>query len=188
MNNVKDVLIQLKTILEDNKEILTKKIYGFSESIDNQLLLIYLSDLLGSEIAPYHYALEGCFCLRDDVYMVKMGEDSNGAITWPDDGKQPESGWYLKVSFPCGPYTLGQDYPVKSFNAMFEEMKGYGADHCDTANSSLYFNLETNRTSCETLYREYSNILMKYRDLSRKETLAKRIKEAEIELAKLKGE
>jgi hypothetical protein len=34
MNNTKDVLVQLKSILEDNKDILADKLYGFSESID----------------------------------------------------------------------------------------------------------------------------------------------------------
>lgn len=182
----KDVLYNLKQIIKNNREILPHKIVDFQEQIENQLLILELSEALNVKIPEYVGAIDGYADLYSNRSLIQFYEGSGRDISWPDDGIQPESGWYLRLSFSTGAYILNQNYPVKTFDEFFEKLKSYGADHCDTANHSLYFNIYTNQAAARLVYIEYQDIYNQYYEKARQEVLSKRIEEAEAELAKIK--
>jgi hypothetical protein len=89
---------------------------------------------------------------------VRIGEyadvagwgDGLRAISWSDNGEQPDNELLVRISFPSGAYVFTRQlateyplpYPKEVFRRFFDELKSYGAKYVDTANSCLYFTLD----------------------------------------------
>lgn len=123
-----------------------------------------------------------------DVNVGLYSEEQHRQISWSDDGRQPENEWLCVISFPTGAYIFGDylkgQYPLKTFNAFFEELKSFGTKYCDTNNHNLYYTSDVGYKVVEA----FPAIFKKYKDMSQHEYERQRVKELKAELAKLKGE
>lgn len=114
-----------------------------------------------------------------------FGDDNSRTISYPDVYKQqPKNEWLYVMSFGTGAYMFGDKYPVETFRAFFEELKTYEPKYCDTMNSTLYFTKET----AHKVHAAFWEIFKKYKAMVEKEYERQRVKELELELAKLKGQ
>lgn len=90
------------------------------------------------------------------------GEKEGRTIGCPDGGVQPENEWLFVIRFTCGAYSLGGDryecqYPRKTYDAMFDELKSYGAAFVDSANNSLYFRADKARAVYDAFWPTFKN-------------------------------
>lgn len=183
---MKELLNNLKAVFDENTIPLTYRLKNMKSDIEGELALLDLGEKLDADICNEHYS--GYIRLTSNIALNLFVEGCGKEISWPDNGKQPSSGWYLVISFPCGAYTLDSNYPEETFNKFFEELKSFGAKYVDTANHSLYFTLDENPEPARKVYKAYSNLFKKYYDMGKEEVLSKKIAQAEEELRKLKEE
>lgn len=127
------------------------------------------------------YKVEGFY--QDWVNVGLYGEETSRTISWSDDGKQPENEWLYAVRFCTGAYIFGDSYPTETFNAFFAELKGFEPKYCDTMNHALYFTSE----NAHKVHEQILPLFQKYKALVVDENNRKRVKELEVELAKLKS-
>lgn len=123
-----------------------------------------------------------------DAYVGYYGKDFEREISWSDDGRQPKDEWLYLVSFPTGPYIFGsyfdKVYPVKTFQAFFDELKAFGPKYSDTNNKTLYFTEDV----AAKVHNAIKPLYLKYKEQVDTEMKEKRKKELEAELAKLNKE
>lgn len=94
-------------------------------------------------------------------------------ISWSDDNRQPLNEELIVVTYPTGAYYLNKEYDTKTFNEFFNELKSFGYEYLDSANKSIYFSLEVGAE----VYKNYEEILAKYKKLSLERTKEKRVEE-----------
>lgn len=110
-------------------------------------------------------------------------------ISFLDEGQQPKNIYLIKISFPAGPYIFGdgvgfdKDYPVDFFQRFWNELKTYGPDFIDSANSSLFWKLENGKE----IFNSFDYILKKYHDLNKEDIKQRRVRKMEEELNALKA-
>jgi len=108
-------------------------------------------------------------------------------ISWPDDDRQPDNEWLLRICFPTGAYIFGngdclsKEYPVETFNAFFEELRSYGPKYSDTANNSLYFSSD----NAMRIYEAFDEIFKRHKTGVVDEMKRQKKRELERELARL---
>lgn len=183
---MKTLLNKLKAAFDENTAPLPYRLKHMKNDIEGELALLDLGEKLDEDISDKHYS--DYIVLTDCIALNLFVEGCGKEISWPDDGKQPSPGWYLVISFPCGAFTINRDYPIKSFNKFFEELKSFGAKHVDTVNHCLYFTLDENPEPARRVYKAYNDLFKKYYDMGKEEVLQAKIARAEEELRKLKGE
>lgn len=131
------------------------------------------------------YQVKGAY---DDWTRVYYMDGETRRISWSDDGRQPEGEWLLCLSFFTGMYIFGDYFkdekPIETFNAFFNELKGFDPKYVDTANSCLYFTEE----NAKAVYEAFWGIFNKYKGMVKDEMQRQRKKELEEELARLNGE
>lgn len=128
---------------------------------------------------------------RYDDFMTlgKFGENYGRTISWSDSGKQPRKTgeWLLTVRFPTGAYIFGEggmfdkSYPVKTFNAFWDELKAFSPKFCDTANHCLYFTDDV----ASVVYENFYILFDKYQALVRDEMKEQQKQKLRDELARL---
>ena len=116
---------------------------------------------------PLQGLQSGTFLRIQGVYdewtnLSLYGKKHQRTIGCPDGGVQPDNEWLFDIRFTCGAYSLGGDvyerqYPSKTFDAMFEELKSYGAAFVDTANNSLYFRADKARAVYDAFWPTFKN-------------------------------
>lgn len=184
----KEILNRLKEVLDNGDITGDYYLKSIKRDVECLLLSIYLEDTTGIKvdggIFGYYVDYIG---MRDGVF-VYLGGESLCGIGSEDNDLTPREGWYLKMTFPTGAYLFDEAYPKKTFNEFFQTIKSFGADYCDTVNSSLYFNVETNKEVIKSLVKEYDSIFKKYWDLGKEEVLQEKIRVAEEQLKALRGE
>lgn len=181
---MKEVLLKLEGVLDEVGEC-PRYLLDMKRDIQNHLLRIELGENLGVDL-PSHFSLwGGCCSINEWMKIVKFEEGSGRVISWSDDGKQPEDGWYLLLTFPTGAYIFDSRYPEDSFNNFFSELKSFGADYCDTVNHNLYFNLDNNPIPARQVYKCFNDIYKKWYDIAREEVLEKEILKAQENLETL---
>lgn len=187
-NNRKEILDKLKEVLDNSDVTGDYRLKSIKSDVEGLLLSLYLEDATGirvdGTIFGHHVDHTG---MRDSAF-VYLGGESSCSISWEDDDLTPREGWYFKMFYHTGAYLFDAAYPKKTFNEFFQTIKSFGADYCDTVNSSLYFNVETNKETIKSLVKEYDNIFKKYWDLGKEEVLQEKIKVAEEQLKALRGE
>jgi len=130
---------------------------------------------------PYSYSF---FAVKNDhMAFSYFGKDST--ISWPDDGRQPSDEWLLKITFPTGAYIFGKEYDFNKslFDELFEELKTYKPDYCDSMNHSLYWSLP----NAKAIYDCIGDILRRYHEKNKSLSNAKRAYELRKELEELEG-
>ena len=177
-----------KALYETAKQHKEHLDYGEIERIEERLLkynLCITFNMSLQEAGYYWYErLLGYGCKAN---VGLYSEEQNRQISWSDDGCQPENEWLCVISFSTGAYILEDyfdgKYPKETFDKMFEELKSFGTKYCDTNNSALYFTKDVAYKVCEA----FPEIYKKYKALVVEEQQRQRVKELELELAKLKG-
>jgi len=114
----------------------------------------------------------------------KCHEEGHGrSVSWSEDGKQPVNEWLYSVQFSTGAYILGDDYDYQQplFRQFFEELRTYKPDYQDLHNHCLYWKIE----NASTIYKEFYNILTKYKTLNREELDSRKIAKLQAEIDKL---
>jgi len=117
----------------------------------------------------------------------KCKEKSRGrSISWSDDDRQPEDGWYLCIGFSTGSYIFGEDYEGQKqlFQDFFQELKSYKPDYSDTTNHNLYWKTE----NAKQMYDNFNEILKKYHEKNKLELNGRKIKKLKAELEKAEKE
>ncbi len=123
----------------------------------------------------------------DWTALGKFGKKHGREVSWSDNGKQPKDEWLYKIGFPCGAYTFGgdglwnRDYPEKTFDAFFEELKSYGAAYSDTVNHCLYFREDVSKI----VYEDFWGLFDKYKGMVADEIKEQRKQELQKELESL---
>lgn len=181
---MKNLLNKLKDVLDNHPGSLSYTLGNVKDVVENQITLLHLSEKLGANVPEYSSASTGCVDMFDPFYLIEFGPHRQAQVSCPDCRQQPEDGWYLRISFPTGPYTLNSKYPTEAFKNMFQELKDFGAHYTDTANSSLYFKL--GEAGAREVYQAYREIYNKYCKLGQVEVLSKEIARKERELQKLR--
>lgn len=107
-------------------------------------------------------------------------------ISWSDDGKQPEDGWYFVIGFPTGAYIFGEDYDNQEqlFKDFFKELKTYKPDYSDTTNKKLYWKIENSKS----IFNDFYKILNKYHEKNKSELNVRKAKKLRAELEKVEKE
>lgn len=155
-----------------------------ASNIESVILSLEISDRFGIPL-QYLGQLGNSYSVKnayDEWTRIALhGKDS---ISYSDDGRQPDNEWLFRICFTTGAYTFGQSYPTQTFNAFWQELKGYLPKYIDTANHCMYFTEHT----AKFVYDDFWGIFKKYEALVGEELKEKRKLELEAELAKLKGE
>lgn len=112
------------------------------------------------------------------------GEKEGRTIGCPDGGVQPENEWLFVIRFTTGAYSLGSydswesPYPKQTFDAMFEELKSYGAAFVDSMNNSLYFHADKARAVYDAFwptFKKYKALVSEEMKEQRKQELLKEL-------------
>ena len=178
-----------KALYETAKQHKEHLDYGEIERIEERLLKYNLCVTFNMSLqeAGYNWyeKLLGYGCKAN---VGLYSEEQRRQISWSDDKRQPEGEWLCSIRFSSGAYMLGNYpssnfYPTETFDAFFAELKAFGTAYCDTNNHVLYFTKDVAYKVCEA----FPEIYKKYRALVVEEQMRQRVKELELELAKLKG-
>jgi hypothetical protein len=152
----------------------------------NLKLLIKLEEIsseFGVEIPSYYGYGCNWYELSDYQTIAIYGEAHSRTISCSDDGSQPENEWLYVIRFPTGAYIFGEEYPTKTFQAFFNELKQFEPKYIDSANKALYFTSEKSAA----VHAAFPDILQRNKCLVDAELKEKRIKALQDELEKLQG-
>lgn len=125
--------------------------------------------------------------IPDQSKVMQMGKEFHRTISYLDFGyEQPQEGeWVYSFSFPSGAYTYHDDYPVETFNAMFNELvQELEPTYLDTVNKTLYFSA----AKASRAFQESGKIYKKYVDKVQDELKQKRINQMQEQIKQLQGE
>lgn len=160
----------------------------FRNRAKNHLLLIEWYEKYGLKLShdcnPVNYIHLGNYSdmmVFNDAELCK--EECRGrSISWPDDGRQPEDGWYYHLGFSTGAYIFGDDYDYQKelFQKFITELKTYNPDYCDTVNHDFYWKIE----NCKKIFDDFNSILQKYHNINKSELQERKVKKLKVELEK----
>lgn len=137
--------------------------------LDDMIAVQKISEEFGIPI-PSHYC--------NPIY-IDLGHHQHICLY---DGVQPQEGELLYlIYFPTGPYTLGKDYPTKTFNSFFEYLKTYQPKYVDSLNYRLYFTADT----AGSVYKVFPTLFEKYKAQAEAEIRQKKVEKLREQLAKL---
>ena len=142
-----------------------------------------ISAEFGVEIPSYHGYGSDWYKLSDFQAIGLYGEDRNRTISWSDDDSQPENEWLYVICFPTGAYIFGKEYPTKTFNNFFNELKHFEPKYIDSMNHVLYFTSEKSAS----VHAAFPEIFRRYKALVDVELKGKRVKALQDELERLQG-
>ena len=145
----------------------------------NRMAVQCISDKFGIAI-PIGSDTDYCK-ISEHEFISIYGDKYNRTIAWSDDGRQPEDERLYVISFPTGAYTFGREYPTKTFNNFFNELKTFGPKYTDTANHDLYFTKET----AKSVHEKFQDIYKKYNSMVDAEIEEKKIESLKKELESL---
>ena len=151
-----------------------KMLIGWEDVFDDFGFSINRSRLYGNdyvEISTYQY-------------LAFYSKDNRRQISWSDDGRQPDGEWLYSVQFPTGGYIFSKDYPTKTFNAFFDELRSFKPKYSDTANHCLYFD----SSNALSVYKKIGSLFDKYREKVADEVKQMKINELENEIEALRAE
>lgn len=152
-------------------------------SLTEELETLEISEMFNLELTyagTKRYYVKGSY----DNWTQVAFYDEGSKISWSDDGRHPQDEWLYCVSFGCGAYIFGEEYPTQTFQKFFNELKSFGPKYSDTANKRLYFTSE----NAHKVHAAWKELFLKYKAQVQDELKAKRKQELEEELAKLSQE
>ena len=120
--------------------------------------------------------------LKENV-QIGFFDGERRRISRSDNGRQPKNETLLCISYPTGAYIFGGDYPTEFFQKFFLELKTYNPKYIDSANNSLYFDLD----NAGKIYNAYDSIIRRYYEENEEDFKQRRIKKMKDELSKLEA-
>lgn len=120
--------------------------------------------------------------LKENVY-IGFFDGKHRRISCSDDGRQPKNETLLYIGYPTGAYIFGDDYPIEFFQKFFLELKTYNPKYIDSANKSLYFDLD----NAGKIYNAYDSIIKRYYEENKEDLRQRKIKQLKEELSKLEA-
>lgn len=193
---MKDKITAYKELLEvvkKHSEVIEEDYVISPSGLESFITKLEVSETFGIPLRQIKDSYDGWLnvkgCYDDWMILGHFGEKQGRTISWSDDGSQPQDEWLFRVGFCTGAYIFSGDivessYPKETFQAFFDELKGYSPKYIDSANHTLYFT----KDNAKAVYDNFWPIFSKYKDLVGEELKAKRKKQLEAELAKLSGE
>ena len=186
-------LKQVLAIVEAAPEAFSSGVYAEPSSLLSHIEMLQVLEDFNIDIEPAGiktYTIKGNRSY--DRYVTFYGDGTLRSIACPDEGKQPNNEWLLRVAFPTGAYLLGdgafggetETYPKKTFEEFFAELKTYSPAYCDSCNHVLYFTKDTAKKMID----DYDGIFRKYRGMVQQEVKESRKLALKQELAKLENE
>lgn len=115
-----------------------------------------------------------------DMGIGIWGVDYNRTIS--NIQEQPVNERLFSICFPTGAYIFGEDYPKELFNRFYSELETYNPKYNDKINHNLYFDLNNGAK----IYKEYNNVLSKYRKEYYDGAKQRQIDELQRQIDKLK--
>lgn len=117
----------------------------------------------------------------DDYRDIGLYDGTRRDISWPDDGEQPKDEVLYRIHFSSGAYIFGDDYPKEFFQDFFNELKSYKPKYVDSANKSLYFELD----KAKGIHEDFTTILNKYREKNQIDSKHRKIQALKQQIKKL---
>jgi len=173
------------TIMERNQDLFGDVYSDLIDLSNRELLKIELNEKFGYSIPNGWYDTK---YIPISSYANIVTYDGTRCISAEDNFKQPYNNEMLYViRFNSGPYTLGKNYNKPLFTDMFNELKEFGFEYCDSINNTIYFSLKTGAK----VELELKNILKKYRalyvEIEKNKDKSEKIKELKKKLAELEN-
>lgn len=154
------------------------------ESIESALKTLEVCERFGIE--PQYLNFSGYIQVKNSydnwTGIMFFPETLKHPIGCSDDGRQPKNEWLYVIRFTCGAYVFGDSYPKNTFNAMFEELKSFGAAYSDTVNHSLYFKEDVAKEVHDNfwpIFSKYKALVQEEVKQNRKAALMKELQDLE---------
>lgn len=172
-------------LMDKHKEFFEKEYeLDIRSKLKTKINVLEISNDFGINVMNVRVESYGNFFKLNDYCSIGLwGEVHRRTISWSDDGKQPSDEWLYQISFPTGAYIFGEHYPTDTFNKFFDELKSFQPKYSDSNNHNLYFAKDT----AKNVHDSFSDLMKKYRDLSKDEYKKNQINELEKKLELLKG-
>jgi hypothetical protein len=154
-NAYKEVL----EIIEKHKDTIRFNIKDFKERADKHLWGLEIQEVYGLNIPLTDIYSTTWHRVGEYAVIGFFGDKTDARISWEDNNLKPDNEYLLVISFPTGPYALGEYYMTDVFREFFNELKSYNPKYCDTTNSGLYFTLD----NAKDIYNNLEGILDKYK-------------------------
>ncbi len=159
--------------------------------IDKAIRVLEVSKIFSMPFKDVFHGSDTYFgiSLNENIKFFYFSENSN--ISFNCNAQKPVNEWLAVVSFPCGMYTLhdnldsniGYQKTRKVFNSFFEELESFQPKYRDLWNHCLYFT----PSNFIEMYKEYYNILRKYKKEIAEVDKLVRIEHLQNQLNKLKA-
>lgn len=152
------------------------------QSLESAIRALEVSDRFGIPIKYLGYSnyLQVKNSYDEWTGLSFFSETLDHPIGCSDDGRQPANEWLYVIRFTCGAYVFGDSYPTKTFNAMFKELKDFGAAYSDTTNKALYFKEDVAKVVHENFWEVFNKYKTKVEDEvkeQRREALLRELEE-----------
>lgn len=134
---------ELLELLESKQQEINEGTYrAIRDKILDEMQTLKIEDMFGIKIPQGERYRKTYYRIDEYAHICLFGENHRRTISWSDDGRQPEEEWLYSFGFSTGAYIFHSDYPSKTFNNFFVELKSFNPKYADTVNHNLYFTAE----------------------------------------------
>lgn len=182
MNTNDEIYKVLLNVLDNHKPLLNESFYSSMQTkILDEMFLLEIENLFQISIPVRERQKKDYFNFDDYRGIYLFGEKSRRSVSWSDDDRQPEDEWLYMIGFSTGAYSLNHEYPEKTFQEFFNELKRFNPKYIDTVNRNLYFHPE----NASFVHEVFPTLIKRYRDMAEEEIKQKKIEELQRELKEL---
>lgn len=183
MNTTEKAYKEILEVLNKYKSEIVFDVDSLEREAKQHLFGIELVEKYGFNLDPKTIHSTDWQNLKENVY-IGFFDGERRWISWSDDGRQPKNETLLYINYPTGAYIFGGDYPTEFFEKFFLELKTYNPKYVDSANKSLYFDLD----NAGKIYNDYDSIIKRYYEENKEDLKQRKIKQLKDELSKLEAQ
>lgn len=182
MNTTKKAYKEILKALNKYKSEIVFDVDDLERKAKQHLFGIDLVEKYGFNLDPKIIYSTDWQKLKENV-QIGFFDGERRRVSCSDDGRQPKNETLLYISYPTGPYIFAGDYPTEFFQKFFLELKTYNPKYIDSANNSLYFDLD----NAGKIYNAYDSIIKRYYEENKEDLKRRKIKRMRDELAKFEA-
>lgn len=183
MNTTEKAYKEILKVLNKYESEIVFDIDDLERKAEHHLFGVELVEKYGFNLDPKKIDSTDWQRLRENVY-IGFFDGVDRRISWPDDGRQPQNETLLYINYPTGAYIFGSDYPTEFFQKFFLELKSYNPKYIDSANKSLYFDLD----NAGKIFNDYDSIIQRYYEENKEDLKRRKIKQMKDELDRLEAQ
>lgn len=183
MNTTEKAYKEILKVINKYKSEIVFDVDDLERKAKQHLFGVELVEKYGFNLDPKTIYSTDWQILKENVH-IGFYDGERRRLSWSDDGRQPKNETLLSINYPIGPYIFGGDCPIEFFQKFFLELKTYNPKYTDSANNSLYFDLD----NAGKIYNAYNSIVKRYREENKKNLRQRKIKKMKEELAKLEAQ